>query len=296
MNLVQSFLKPEYWYQPSQIWRRIRRTGPLPDTACVQVPWGLPMHINPQEAVGHSLWHLGVLDLAACEVCWRLLDPGESAVDVGTNIGAFTSLLARKSGPSGQVWSLEPHPRIHASFLQNLQAWRDSKVPIATIHPVTVAASDAAGTADFFEPAHFSSNAGTATLVAQSDGRRLTVQTGRLDDLLPAQQRFGVVKIDTEGHEPAVLRGATRCLTSGAFRDIVFEEHDTPPTDTTRILTEAGYTLFFIGRTFGGPCLTPPSDRATLPSWLPPNYLATRDPVRARARCKTPGWQVLQSR
>ena len=60
------------------------------------------MRVRPRETVGHIMWHLGVLDLAASEVCWRLLDPGETAVDVGANIGVMTGLLARRAGPTGE--------------------------------------------------------------------------------------------------------------------------------------------------------------------------------------------------
>ncbi len=61
------------------------------------------MRVRPAEGVGRSLWRLGVYDLVTCELCWRLLDPGETAVDVGANIGVVTGLLARRAGPAGEV-------------------------------------------------------------------------------------------------------------------------------------------------------------------------------------------------
>jgi len=293
MKIVESLMKPEYWYQPRQVLRRLARRGPLPAEAQVVSPWGLPMRVRPTETVGHAMYHLGVLDLAACEVGWRLLEPGETAVDVGANIGVFTGLLARRAGPTGEVLSLEPHPRIHAELARHVAQWSTLGLPLAKIQLFTDAASDSAGEAELFEPEDFDGNAGSASLLPSASGRSHRIRTQRLDQLLPPGRRFGVVKIDTEGHEPGVLRGAGTLLTDGAIRDIVFEEHGTPPTETTRILREAGYTLFFIGRSFRGPKLTPPDERSSLPGWLPPNYLATRDPARALARCEPTGWQVL---
>lgn len=293
MKIVESLMKPEYWYQPRQVLRRLARRGPLPAEAHIVSPWGLPMRVRPTETVGHAMYHLGVLDLAACEVGWRLLEQGETAVDVGANIGVFTGLLARRAGPTGEVLSLEPHPRIHAELARHVAQWSTLGQPLAKIQLSTDAASDSAGEAELFEPEDFDGNAGSASLLPSTSGRSHRIHTQRLDQLLPSGRRFGVVKIDTEGHEPGVLRGAGTLLTDGAIRDIVFEEHGTPPTETTRILREAGYTLFFIGRSFRGPKLTPPEERSSLPAWLPPNYLATRDPARALARCGPSGWQVL---
>jgi FkbM family methyltransferase len=294
MSIIERVAKPEYWYQPRQVLRRILRRGALPAVADVVSPWGLPMRVCPTETVGHAMYHLGVLDLAACEVAWRLLDPGETAVDVGANIGVFSGLLARRTGPSGEVLSLEPHPRIHAELARHVSEWKRLRISMAKIRLITEAASEAAGEAELFEPESFDMNAGSASLEPTGSGRSHKVRTNRLDRILPAGVRFGVVKIDTEGHEPAVLKGAGKHLTDGTFRDIVFEEHGSPPTETTRILLAAGYTLFFIGRSFRGPKLTKPDERSSLPAWLPPNYLATRDPKRALERCAAAGWNVLR--
>lgn len=294
MNL----LKPEYWYRPSQILRRIARRGPLPDSADVVTPWGLPLRVDPRETVGHALYHLGILDLAACEVAWRLLAPGETAVDVGANIGLFTGLFARRGGPSGEVFSFEPHPRIHAGLARHVGAWQSAFPNLARIHLRTEAASDSDSEAALFEPEEFSRNAGSASLATAgpaSGHAAHRVRTVPLATALPKDRPIHVMKVDTEGHEAAVFRGARPLLEQGRVRDIVFEEHETPPTDTTRLLQDLGFTLFFIGRTFRGPVLCPPDQRDSLPAWLPPNYLATRDPDRARSLCQPRGWQVLSA-
>ena len=51
------------------------------------------------------------------------------------------------------------------------------------------------------------------------------IRLTRLDDFLPERDisRVDLLKIDTEGHEMAVLRGAERAIRSGAVRAIHFE-------------------------------------------------------------------------
>jgi hypothetical protein len=59
------------------------------------------------------------------------------------------------------------------------------------------------------------------------------------------------------------------------------------------MLQAAGYTLFFMARTLWGPVLAKPEEAQELPPWLPPNWLATKNPERALALCKPSGWKVL---
>ena len=303
MNFADRFFKPEYWFQPGQVWRRLRRRGPVPQEADLVTPWGLPMHVRPNETVGHAMWHLGILDLVACEVCWRLLDPGELALDVGANIGVMTGLLACRSGQGGEVWSFEPHPIIHRELARHVEAWKNQSQRLAKITLCKEALSDSPGEAQLFESAVFAGNHGAASLeqvssesgrANTSGGQQFVVTTITLDKVLPADRPIGLLKIDVEGHEPKVFTGATATLAARRIRDIVFEEHHAAPSPTMKLLTDAGYTILFLGRSFFGPILTDPADQSSQLTWLPPNFLATLDPERALARCRSRGWQVLR--
>ena len=303
MELADRFLKPEYWFQPRQAWRRISRRGPRPDVAEILTPWDLPMRVRPRETVGHIMWHLGVLDLAASEVCWRLLDLGETAVDVGANIGVMTGLLARRAGPTGEVWSFEPHPEISAELAAHIGRWSREGQALARIRAHGMALSAADGEAALHEPGTFEGNHGSATLESVSSesgatnlggGRSFIVPRRTFDTIFPADRAVGVFKIDVAGHELPVFAGAAGALRARRIRDILFEDHRPLPSPTSERLSAAGYTLFSVGRTFWGPRLTAPSAIGSQPSWLPPNHLATLDPDRALSRCRARGWQVLR--
>ena len=48
------------------------------------------------------------------EACVRaILRPGQTAIDVGANLGYFTAVLAQCVGPAGRVWSFEPVPETY---------------------------------------------------------------------------------------------------------------------------------------------------------------------------------------
>ena len=67
------------------------------------------------------------------------------------------------------------------------------------------------------------------------------VPTDTLDGLTGADGQIDLLKLDVEGHEAAVLHGATGLLGRGAVRDIIFEEHAPYPSPTTRLLEGQGY-------------------------------------------------------
>lgn len=294
MGSLKNALKPEYLFRPRQALLRLLRSGPLPETAEIRTAWGLPMSIHPREVVGHALYHLGIHDLAESEMLWRLADPGETVIDVGANIGATTGLLACRVGQGGNVHAFEPHPDVLVRLSRQVAGWEGQRFRMARIEIHGLAASGADGEADLFEPDGFAANTGVASLAhGGGGGRHHRIRTRRLDSLFPVDAPVGVLKLDAEGHEPAILDGCGDLLRRGTIRDILFEEHGTPPTPATMRLQDAGYTLFLVGRTLMGPTLSDIGQRHQAPDWLAPSYLATRDPGRARARCRPRGWRVL---
>ena len=133
----------------------------------------------------------------------RLLDGGV-AVDIGGNEGIWSLQLARYAGT---VHTFEPNP----ICIRQLEAVLPQK---AKLH--RVALSDSAGEVALrFDPENtgigtiesrntFTGNAGIKTIDT------ITVKTARLDDF--NLRGIQLIKIDVEGHEEAVLAGATETL------------------------------------------------------------------------------------
>jgi FkbM family methyltransferase len=290
-RLNDYFNKPEYVFRPRQL---LRRFGPRPkgpdDIAEVLLPWGLPFRIRPQEVLGRAIWNTGVYDLAVSEALWRLTDPGETVVDAGANIGIYTSLFARRVGTGGHVWAYEPHPAVFRDLSENSNVWPATTV--ARLRLRQAALSDGAGEASLFQGETFTLNRGASMITA--DGRKgLTIERVTLDDEVGPVQTVGVMKVDVEGHEGAVMRGAERVLRRHAVRDIVFEEHGGEPGEASHLLASSGYQLFRILKGFLGLTLTAATRRMEQ-ALMPPSFLATIDPQRAAARMSARGWQCLR--
>lgn len=139
------------------------------------------------------------------------LEPGMTFLDVGANEGLFSLLAARRLGSEGQVIALEPSPRERRRLERNLA--------LNGLHNVVVlplAACDRAGTGwlHVAEEAH----AGQSTLGAfaydiraEEDASVEMFPLDQLPERCPVP-RLDVVKIDVEGAEVAVLRGARQIL------------------------------------------------------------------------------------
>ncbi|MDF5751063.1 FkbM family methyltransferase [Spongiactinospora sp. TRM90649] len=117
---------------------------------------------------------------------------GGTAVDVGVWYAPWT---ARLRALGCDVVAVEANPRLA----------RLARRSFPGVRVVEAAASDRAGTAELWIPGGGRGAEATASLV-HAEGTRVVVPAVRLDDLGLTGVRF--MKIDVEGHEAAVLRGA----------------------------------------------------------------------------------------
>ena len=298
MNLLSTLTRPEYVFRPTQIIRRLlcELPGPRDKYETVRLPWGSEIRIWPGEVQGSCIRRLGIHDLETNEVIWRLLDPGECAVDIGANIGHMTNPMAVKVGSRGKVLAAEPHPGLFQELEYNANTWRRIK-NVGSITTRRVALSNSNGKAQLTVPPGFGKNRGISFLVADGPSSiegalSYEVAVTTLDTWLGADGAIGLLKIDVEGHEVQVLEGAAGLMSQGRIRDIVFEEHNPLPTPVTKLLEANGYSVFHLDGGLFGPILAPIGAPYTRKIKDAPNYLATRDPQRAVARIAKKGWGV----
>jgi len=295
---MRAFNKPEYFYRPRQILTRIGYSFWTSKRSfeVVPLPWGLNIRVQPSEEIGRSLCTYGLYDLVVTEALFRLLEAGELVLDIGANIGYMTAVMATRLGSRGKVISFEPARRLYHELCWNVNQWAtDSRLASIEVHRMAV--SSGIGRSKLYFPEGFNRNSGLATLErhdGETGGNLETVPTTNLDGFIDSDQEVGLMKLDVEGHEPSVVRGSHGLLSKGAVRDVVFEDHGPYPSATQRELRSFGFSIFRLTRTFCRPVLLDPEKRRGALMDFPPNFLATRDPVRARERFAEPGWKALR--
>ena len=145
----------------------------------------------------------------------RFVPPGSGAIDVGANIGFFTLRFARWTGSGGQVIAIEPEPENLAVLRRRLAASRQNERVIV----IMAIAAEAAGIG------HLEINRDhPGDHKIGTSGVPVTAVT--LDAVLAqhGSPAISLVKIDVQGAEMRVLKGATGLLER--YRPALFIEID----------------------------------------------------------------------
>jgi FkbM family methyltransferase len=285
---MTNLFKPEYLWRPSQI---VRRLSFKPSNAVTRLPlpWGCGISACSAEVIGRSIATQGVYDLPVTEAIMRLADPGETALDIGANIGYMSLVLALSVGPSGRVLSFEPSPTVLPTLRMNAGNWKPLAIAPIEIHEIALSDHDGEGRLGF--PSDGDPNWGLASLEVEEGA--IAVKLASLDSIQTLGA--GVMKIDVEGHEAAVFSGAQNLLARKLIRDILFEEHQAYPAPSHQMLLDHGYRIFRLTRSTGRALLLP-AEAPGRQAYLPSNFLATTDAARAESRFREPGWRALSSR
>jgi FkbM family methyltransferase len=167
----------------------------------------------PMTNVYNRMGPEAVEDLAMLSRVLKSLSPGGLFLDVGSHYGIYAVAAANLVGETGRVAAFEPTPESCAQIRHNLAiSGFSSRVEV---HQVAV--SDKVGTVEFSASGESCQNA-MASLVTgprPETAQTIAVPTVALDAFLD-DSRPTVAKIDTEGAELLVLRGAPRLLASRA--------------------------------------------------------------------------------
>ncbi|HWI19734.1 MAG TPA: FkbM family methyltransferase [Vicinamibacterales bacterium] len=167
--------------------------------------------------------------------------PGDTVADVGANIGEVSIVLSRGVGPHGRVFAFEPHPRIFRFLTGNL-----SLNGCANVTARNLALGAELGTVRMSDDRRDDMNR-----VTQSGA--IEVPCSTLDAELP-DGPIAFLKIDVEGFELSVLRGAQLALARTACVNCeLIDEHcrrnGHGMGDVIGLLRQSGFQTFVAGHT-----------------------------------------------
>ncbi len=160
---------------------------------------------------------LGVYEPKETSLLKSLLKPGMTFVDVGANIGYFSSLASMLVGEKGKVFSFEPSPY---AFLR-LAKMAESTLA-KNIYPFSLALSDSPGQLQLPVPPVGNH---TPSLLDKSAKETVTVEVTTLDRCLKANgvTQVNLLKIDVEGYELKALAGADTYFRAGTIENVLCE-------------------------------------------------------------------------
>jgi FkbM family methyltransferase len=153
-------------------------------------------------------WRARLLDeKVELELIRRHVQPTDTVCDIGANKGSFVYWLSRWCR-NGQVIAFEPQP-VFANLLSRLT----QSFGLDNVKVEQKAVFSQAGHADLFVPEGQLPSASLVAKVAGSGSfETISVPMIRLDDYFDPGQRIALMKVDVEGAELEVFKGAERIL------------------------------------------------------------------------------------
>jgi len=127
--------------------------------------------------------------------------PGNVAVDVGAYVGLYTIALAQRTGRTGRVYSFEPDPQNCAVLRKHVEL--NNVSDRVEVHQLAL------GDKNGFVP--FTAGRDSQSVIGTGSSTSGTVRIVRLDSIL-CSGRVDILKIDVEGFEENVLKGAELLL------------------------------------------------------------------------------------
>jgi FkbM family methyltransferase len=153
--------------------------------------------------------YFGLVHSRSWESFLNQLHTGDTVFDIGANVGEITCRIAQRVGKEGNVYSFEPQPQNFARLIRNLALNHYQNV-----RPEQLALGSSRGT--IIMAPRDSLNSGTQRIVEMdSPGKESNfILMTTLDDFVETNmiERLDSLKIDVEGYEPEVLKGAIRTI------------------------------------------------------------------------------------
>jgi len=164
----------------------------------------------------------------------ELYEEGATILDLGAHIGIYALKCRRIVGPTGKIICIEPEPENFSILTQNIRLNR-----YRNIIPVDVALADFTGRSYLWRDP----DTGTLghTLKRKMNYSPIPISVTTLDNLLTGLKlpRVDLIKMDVEGSELLVLKGAQKTLSRRNLRMIISAEHETPSIDEVRKFVES---------------------------------------------------------
>ena len=200
------------------IYRTLRGLGvaPAPGRAIQVTRSGVRWNLDLGEGIDFSIYLLGAFERSTAAALRRLAHPGDVVLDIGANVGAHTLHLARTVSDTGHVFAFEATDFAFAKLKQNLALNPELEHRVTATQvilvddpraqqPSEIYASWPLETVKDSHPKHLGRLASTSHATMS-----------RLDDLAGSLgiHRVDLIKIDVDGHEYPVLKGASNLITT----------------------------------------------------------------------------------
>ena len=176
-----------------------------------KIKFGLEMTLDLEEYTQRLLYFYSNYDERhEITMLGKVLKAGDNFWDIGANIGFYSLVAAGIVGASGGVVAFEPASVAWQSFLANIKLNHYENI----IHPFNLAVADSTGEATLYCQPGIADGGASLLAPEKADRGKETCHFVSLSEFYRehAFPRPTFLKIDVEGFEDRVLRGAQEIL------------------------------------------------------------------------------------
>jgi len=179
----------------------------VPREIVVETIDGRQLFIDTKNESYKYVYFLGEYEAVISNIFRRLIEPGDVCLDIGANIGWYTTLFQKLAGTHGQVHSFEPVPHIFDHLGRNVKL--NSPPDNVTLNNLALGNEEKNVELHVF--ADMPDGHSSISTFEHSDFETFTSKMITLDSYLIERKidNVSVVKMDVEGAELMALQGAS---------------------------------------------------------------------------------------
>lgn len=192
-----------------------------------------------QSALGlHTLLY-GLFEKRELSFVCGCAKKGDTVIDIGANIGLYTVTLAHAIGPDGRVFAIEPVKKNCESLKKNIE---NNHLSNTTIFPIAIGEQNGETKIHLPSDLAFASVVTSTKEAAEND--TVTVPLKTLDSIWEetGEKKIKLIKIDVEGAELSVLKGATKLLQKNKPLLLIEAATENKREEINQYLSQFGYT------------------------------------------------------
>jgi FkbM family methyltransferase len=185
------------------------------------------------------------------EAAKRLISPGDTVFDVGANIGLFSAIYSKFVTDKGKVYAFEPIPETHWMLLETLAL---NKTENVSAQRLALSEKKGRSLMHTFDKEYSAwSSFGRPQFGDHKPSGTVKVRVDTIDNYCSENniKKINFLKLDVEGYEKHVLKGAEGLLRSGSVDVLSFEISKIPleasgvkPNEVFTMLRSFGYKAY----------------------------------------------------
>lgn len=154
----------------------------------------------------------------------KIIGQGDIAVDIGANFGWYTTLFSKIAGSNGKVVAIEAMPSTFTMLKKNLELNNCTD----NVHLLNAMCSDTTGDGVILNFPSLHPGLASAMPYANELSTKETIKKETLDNIIKKLNLpcINILKIDVEGAEFEVIRGAKEALSKGDIQALMIEAND----------------------------------------------------------------------